>query len=317
VANRSYAIIGSGAVGGFYGARLARAGRDVHFLLHTDYDHVRRHGLTVESVDGDFHLPQVQAYSRAEDLPPTDVVVVAMKATNNHLWESMLRGPVARGDSSFLLLQNGLGGEDLLASLVGPDRVLGGLCFLCSNKVGPGRIHHLDYGFVTLGQHSADGAAAGITDRMRAIGADLEGAGIQVDYAEDLLLARWRKLVWNIPFNGLSVVLDARIDEILACPETRALAESLMGEVVVGAASLGREIEPAFVRHMMDLTERMTPYRTSMKIDHELGRPMEVEAIFGNPLRAAEQSGADLPGIRMLYRLLTYIDTRASGTRHS
>ena len=307
--NRRYAIIGTGAVGGFYGGRLARAGRDVHFLLHGDFDHVRRHGLRVESVEGDFTLPNVQAYARAADLPPSDVVVLALKTTQNHLLPELLPPAIAR-EGVVLVLQNGFGVEEEAAAVVGPDRVMGCLCFLCSNKVGPGHIQHLDYGFVTLAEFSADGRPRGVTDRMRAVAADFEAAGIEVKLAEDLLLARWRKLVWNVPFNALSVVLDAGVDEVMADAHARRLAEELMGEVVAAAGKCGRSIADDFVQHMLELTERMKPYRTSMKIDCDLRRPMEIEAIFGNPLRAARRAGADCPRMETLYRQLKFIDAR-------
>ena len=140
---RSYAIIGTGALGGFYGARLHRAGAEVHFLLHSDHDHVRRHGLKVQSKNGDFHLPQVNAHGRAEDMPRCDVVLVALKTTHNHLLPGILPH-VVKDDGVVLVIQNGLGMEHDVARIVGPARVMGGLSFLCSNKVGPGHIRHLD-----------------------------------------------------------------------------------------------------------------------------------------------------------------------------
>jgi len=308
--SRRYAIIGTGAVGGFYGAKLARAGLEVHFLLRSDYEHVRACGLRVDSPDGDFVLPEVRAYRRAEDLPPADVVVVALKTTHNHLLGELLP-PALAPEGVVLVLQNGLGAEEQVADVVGPERVMGGLCFLCSNKVGPGHIRHLDYGFVTLGEFSADGKPRGLTQRMEAVAADFRAAGIEVNLAEDLLLARWRKLVWNVPFNGLSVTLDARIDEIMACRHSRALAEALMGEVAAGAAAVGRKIGPEFIAHMLELTEKMKPYRTSMKIDFDRGRAMEVEAIFGQPLRVARRGGVDCPRIEALYRQLKFLDARS------
>jgi 2-dehydropantoate 2-reductase len=281
--NYSYSILGTGALGGFYGARLQRAGAAVHFLLHTDYEHVRQHGLHVQSKDGDFVLPQVHAYRHARDLPPTDVVLVCLKATQNHLLPELLPP-----SGAIVLMQNGLGAEEELARQIAPDRLLAGLAFLCSNKTGPGQIHHLDYGYVRLAE-----LGGGITERMRRLAADFEQAGIPVTLAADLAAARWHKLVWNIPYNGLSVLLNATTTELMASPWLRQLVEDLMHEVVAGAAAGGGHIEESFVQKMLVDTARMKPYRTSMKIDHDSGRPMEVEAIFGNPLRAAEAAGAD------------------------
>ncbi len=311
---RRYAIIGTGAIGGFYGARLAAAGCDVHFLLRSDYDHVRTHGLRVESPLGDLHLHPVQAYDRADRLPPADVTVVALKATENHRLPDLLPAPT-RGGGVVLMLQNGLGNEAEAARVVGPDRVLGGLCFVCSNKVGPGHVRHLDYGFVTLGAHSADGSPRGVTEAMRAVGADLERGGVEVHFADDLVLARWKKLVWNVPFNGLSVLLGATCDRLVGHPATRRLAEDLMGEVQAGARACGKRIEDEFLAHLMALTERMAPYRTSMMLDAERGRPLEVEPIFGVPLRTAEAAGARLPRLQVLYALLSFLDARLRACR--
>ncbi len=305
----SYAIIGAGALGGFYGARLQRAGCDVHFLLHSDYEHVRKHGLICESKDGDFTLPRVNAYCDARDMPRCDVVCVCLKTTQNHLLPELLP-PLAQGDAAVFVMQNGLGIEDEVAKIVGPQRVMGGLCFLCSNKIGPGHIRHLDYGDVRIGEYSADGTPIGVTNRMRQIAADFERAGISTELSPDLLLARWEKLVWNIPYNGLSVALDSTTDHLMADPHTRALVQELMSEVVTDAAACGRRIAPEFVQDMLDRTDRMKPYRTSMKIDYDERRPMEVEAIFGNPFRAAQQAGAQSPLIGMLYRQLKFLDAR-------
>ncbi len=307
--DRSYAILGTGALGGYYGACLRRAGLEVHFLLHSDYEHVGENGLVIESPEGDFTLPHVNAYSNVAKMPRCDVVVLALKTTQNHLLPEMLP-VVVKDDGIVLVLQNGLGIEEEVARIVGSKRVIGGLCFLCSNKVGPGHIHHLDYKQITFGEYILDYQVGGITERMRKISADFERAGIPIQLSENLLLARWQKLVWNIPYNGLSVVLDATTNELMADKHTRLLVEQLMREVVAGGAATGRIIPESFIQTMLDYTEKMTPYRTSMKIDYDEGRPLEVETMFGNPLRTAAAAGADLPLIGMLYRQLKFLDAK-------
>lgn len=309
---RSYAIIGTGALGGFYGGRLARAGLDVHFLLHSDYEHVREHGLIVESVEGDFGLPDVHAYARAGDMPRCDVVCLCLKTTANGLLGELLP-PVVADRGAVLVLQNGLGIEQAVAGIVGPNRVMAGLCFLCSNKVGPGHIRHLDYGYITLADYADDGRPAGVTDRMRDIGDDFQAAGIAVRFVDDLVLARWRKLIWNVPFNGLSVVLDAATDALMADEHTRGLAERLMREVAAAArAADGRTIDDDFIQGQLADTARMAPYRPSMLLDRRAGRAMEVEAIFGAPLRAARDARCPTPALDVLYRQLKFLDARRS-----
>ena len=307
MSDRSYAILGTGAIGGFYGARLQQAGFNVHFLLRSDYEVVRQQGLIVESPEGNFTLPRVNAYNRASAMPPCDVAIVALKSTQNHLLPELLP-PVLKPNGVVLVLQNGLGIEAQVASIVGSDRVMGGMCFICSNKVGAGRIRHLDYGTVSIGSYASDDRPCGITMAMGQIAADFKRAEIPVRPESDLLLARWRKLVWNIPFNGLSVILNATTDDLLADRGTYQCAEQLMLETIAVAARYDRFIPREFVGEMFALTAKMPAYQTSMKLDCDAGRPLEVEAILGNPYRAAQKVGVSVPKLEMLYAQVKFLD---------
>ncbi|MGF1493592.1 MAG: putative 2-dehydropantoate 2-reductase [Microcoleaceae cyanobacterium] len=304
---RSYAILGTGAIGGFYGAKLQRAGFDVHFLLRSDYEYAKRRGLVVESIDGDITLPEIQAYNQSQDIPNCDVVVIALKTTHNHQLSELLI-PFTKSNSILLILQNGLGVEPEVAKIAPNQTILGGLCFICSNKVGKGRIRHIDYGAITLGGYAKQYQPAGITDELHQIAEDFTQAGIGIETSENLLLTRWKKLVWNIPYNSLSVILDARTDELMQDSATRILVEEIMQEVVLGAAACDRTISQAFVDKMLTHTEKMKPYLTSMKLDFNHKRPLEIDAILGNPLRMAAESGQHLPRIETLYRQLQFLD---------
>ena len=306
---RTYAILGTGALGGFYGAKLQKSGLEVHYLLKSDYQQVRENGLIIESKDGDFTLPQVNAYNNVEKMPQCDVVIVSLKTTQNQLLRDLLP-PIVKDNGTVLVLQNGLDIEAEVAEIVSNVSIIGGLCFLCSNKVAPGHIHHLDYGQIALGEYTSNYQSIGITQKMREVTADFENAGISIELLEDLLLGRWKKLVWNIPYNGLSVILDARTDELMADIHTRQLVENLMWEVAAGAKSTGRIIPESFIQTMLDYTIKMKPYRTSMKIDFDECRPLEIEAIFGNPFRKAEAAGVYLQQIRCLYQQLKFLDLR-------
>jgi 2-dehydropantoate 2-reductase len=212
--------------------------------------------------------------------------------------------PIMKDDGVVVVMQNGLGVEDEIAKIVGPQRVMGGLCFICSYKVGSGHIQHLDYGLVALGEFSE----RGVSDRMRAISDDFQRAGIPIQLAEHLAAVRWQKLVWNIPYNGLSVVLNANTDALMADPHTRALIEQLMHEVVADGRACGADPGGEIVAKMLANTDKMAPYRTSMKIDFDEHRAMEVETMFGNPFRAAQQAGEKSPLIGMLYAQLKFLD---------
>jgi 2-dehydropantoate 2-reductase len=205
------------------------------------------------------------------------------------------------------MFQNGLGAEEEAARVVPGVTVLGGLCFVCSLQVGRGHIRHVDYGAVTVAEHRADGAPAGVTPAVEGLVADLVAAGVRATAQPDLVLARWKKLVWNIPYNGLSVVLDAGTDELMGDPATRALVHQLMREVQAGAASQGRAIDEAFVDQMLADTEAMTPYRTSMRLDFDQARPLELDAIYRTPL---ERAGGVMPRTDALCRQLAFLDAR-------
>lgn len=307
-----YAIIGSGALGGLYGGMLANRGSEVHFLIHSGIDLIRSQGLKVESILGDFHLDgqSLNLHSTINTIPACDVTIVALKTTQNHLLTNLL--PVPTRDGGLVLcLQNGLHSEADSAGVVGVDRVLGGCCFLCCNKVAPGHLRHLDYGKIVMGEFtSTDQPACGITARLEVIAEDMRAAGIDVVPTGDLAMARWRKLMWNIPFNGLSVVLDASTQELINDSHAAALAESIMEEVRDAGAACGRELPHDAIQFTLDHTRQMVPYDSSMRLDFLAGRPMELPAIFEAPLRAASRSGATMPRVEMLYRELSFLQQR-------
>ncbi|MCU0708181.1 MAG: putative 2-dehydropantoate 2-reductase [Pirellula sp.] len=304
----NYAIIGTGALGGFYGGLMARSGLDVHFLFHSDFEHVVQHGLRVDSKLGDFYLPKVQAYRDVRDMPSVDCVIVGLKSTQNHLLATLLP-PLMREDTVVLVLQNGLHVEQATRDVVGEGRVAGGCCFLCSNKVGPGHIRHLDYGRIVFGPYRGldDSESGPPSDRLQAIQQDLVNAGIDGQLTDDLTTARWRKLMWNIPFNGLSVILNASTDAIMKDPHSRNLARRVSEEVRQTACKCGSAIEPEFVDWVVDHTDEMVPYDSSMRLDFKQGRPIEVEAIYGNAMRAALRRGVETPILTSLYQQLHFL----------
>ena len=191
------AVVGSGAVGGFYGAKIAQYGGDVSFLMRRDLAAVREKGLLIKSVDGDFHLPDAKAFGSTDEIGPVDLVIVALKTTSNEAIPKLLP-PLLKEGTVILTLQNGLGNEEFIHSHFPDQPLMGGLCFVCINRGEPGTIHHLAHGKVEMGEHTRFGIADRVLDLF-------QSSGIQTQLHPDLGLARWRKLVWNIPFNGLSI----------------------------------------------------------------------------------------------------------------
>lgn len=309
-AKRRYAVIGTGAIGGYYGAKLAAAGHEVHFVARADLDVLRRDGLRVDSPGGDLVLPDVSVLAAPGEVPPVDVVLLTTKTSADEPGTALV-APLAAAGATVVLMQNGLGIEDRLAADLPGTTVLGAMCFMCSNRIAPGHIRHLDYGAVTVGEHApGEPAGAGLTGAVTAFADDLAAAGVTARPIPDLMAGRWRKLVWNIAFNGLSVVLDAGTDELMADPAARALVVELMHEVTDAAAACGHPIEDAFIDEMVATTDAMTPYKTSMKLDAEAGRPLEIDAIYQAPVDAARAAGAAMPRTEAILAQLRFLDTR-------
>jgi 2-dehydropantoate 2-reductase len=311
VAKPRIGIIGTGAIGGFYGLMLARAGFDVHFLLRSEFSAVAERGLQVNSaVHGALSLHPVQAYSSAEDMPPCDWLLVAAKSTSSGLAPIIIQA--AAPGAKVLLLQNGLDVEDSLREWL-PDslHLLGGLCLICVHREGPGVITHQALGAVNVGYHS--GPASDDAARMAIVeeGAGLfRSAGIDSQAMPNLHQARWQKLVWNIPYNGLSVLLGASTTPLMADADSRALIQALMAEVVQGAKACGHDMPPGYADYLFMMTEKMPDYWPSMYHDFQHKRALELEAIYARPLAAAKAAGCDLPRIEALYRALGFIDRR-------
>lgn len=310
--NLRIGIIGTGAIGGFYGLMLARAGHDVHFLLRSEYPAVVENGLRLNSqVHGELSLSPVNAYDDVAQMPPCDWLLVGAKTTSNASLAPLIAQAAAQG-AKVLLLQNGLAVEDELRSLL-PDHLhlLGGLCFICVHRAGPGVIEHQAFGGVNIGYHS--GPAQDDAERQAIVeeGAALfRSAGLDSNAMPNLAQARWQKLVWNIPYNGLSVLLNSGTRAIMDNSDSRALAAELMEEVVAGAAACGHVLPPNLPAAMLASTNAMPDYLPSMYHDFMQHRPLELGAIYAAPLQAARAAGREMPKIEALYRALCFIDAR-------
>ena len=306
------AIIGAGAVGCYYGGRLAEAGHDVRFLMRRDYDAVRERGLFVTSPDGDFTLERPFVARTSEEIGEVDWVVCALKATSIDDVPDLLQ-PCVGPQTRILVLMNGLGLEERFAGWCGGERIYGGLAFTCINRGEPGRVHHLRYGALTVGHYSDEPARI---DEAVALWA---GAKVQVSPASSLLKARWEKLCWNIPFNGMTVMAGGvPTDRVLADDGLRQAARDLMTEVVaMGNADLeahdrhARIDGAAIIERMFALTETMGDYRPSTLIDFLEGRPLEVDAMFGEPLRRAVALRVDARRLALVHAVMRTFDRRS------
>ena len=302
-----YSIIGTGGIGGYYGGRLAQHGSEVHFLLHSDYEYVKLHGLQVDSVKGSFHLDAPLVYNDARQLPLSDVILVCLKTTNNHLLPQLLAS-AADSHTLVVLIQNGIGVEEDVQSLLPQLQLAAGMAFICTAKAGPGHISHQDLGHINLADYSCRDKAL-----LQQVVEDFCQAGIaarEVDY----LQARWQKAVWNMPYNGMTVALDTQTDCLMKNPSTRELIRAQMMEIVHTTKQLGiAGVDEAFVDKMMSMTDTMKPYSPSMKLDYDYRRPMEIQYLYSRPLQIAREAGAPMPKLEMLEAELRFIEEKRIG----
>lgn len=313
------AVVGCGAVGSFYGARLSGAGQDVHFLLRSDYDVVRRHGVRIRSPEGDFNA-RPRCARTPEEIGECDLVVIALKTTANDQFPRLLP-PLAGKSTALLTLQNGLGNEEKLAELFPVEQILGGMCFVCLNRIEPGVIQHLAHGHIVMGEFKR-----WPEPRTHDIASMFRHAGVNCKVAENLAQAHWEKLVWNIPFNGLGVAgaggcamvagrkpeggTRASVDPclttnlLLADADWEVLVRELMLEVIRTGEALGYRFSESLAEKNIERTRAMGAYKASTLLDLEAGRPLELEGMFLEPLRQARAAGVAVPRLEALCGVL-------------
>lgn len=314
------AIVGCGALGSYYGAKLCRDGHEVHFLLRSDHDAVKRRGVRILSPEGDFHV-QPRVARTPGDVGPCELVLIGLKTTANGEFPFLLP-PLAGPGTAFLTLQNGLGNEEQIEAVVGNERTLGGLCFVCINRIEPGVIQHLAHGRIVLGEWKR-----WPEPRTHDIASAIRHSGVPCDVSDNIVRTHWEKLVWNIPFNGLGVasaaglqaVLSGSVDSraiqpcltsdlLLADPNWEALVLELMLETIHAARTLGLKLDEGLARVQIERTREMGAYKASTIIDFERRHALEIGSLFLEPLRQAKAVGVATPRLEALCRVLTALN---------
>lgn len=292
------AIVGAGAIGTFYGVKLAQAGHDVHFLLRSDYDAVRENGFEVHDC-GNVSRVAVNAHKSPETIGACDLVFIALKTTANAHYSELI-APLVGAGTLVLTVQNGLGNVEKLCALFGEGNVLGGICYATINRTAPGVVK--TNGRTLLWIAEPKGLAQ---ERTRELAAMFSAAGLAAEAQDSLAAMLWKKLCWNVPFNGLCIA-GGNIDcaQLMASPDLVELSWALMRELQAAARAIGVEIPDEHLQKQVDVTVKCGAYLPSSLLDFRAGRPVEVESIWGEPLRAARAAGVPVPSLEMLYRLL-------------
>jgi 2-dehydropantoate 2-reductase len=292
-------VIGAGAIGAFYGSLLAKAGAEVAVVCRSDYEHVKKRGFAINSdVLGNWHFKPAQVLKNACDYKGiADYVLLCTKVIPSLDRAALLR-PAVSNQTTIVFIQNGVEIEQELQDAFPDNEVISALAFICCNRILPGQIAHLAYGRLALGT-----LPGGTSNNAATLCKYFNRAGIECNASANIIAERWKKCVWNAPFNPLSVLSGGLLTlDILQAQEP--LVRNLMQEICNIAAACGNVLPTDIIDDNIDSTYAMPPYKTSMLIDFQNGQPLETEAILGNAVRAANRTGVPCPHLETVYALM-------------
>jgi 2-dehydropantoate 2-reductase len=302
-------VIGTGAIGSFYGSLLARQGHRVAVVARSEYEHIQTHGIRIRSERGDYHFrPDAVLRSAGELMAKPDYVLLCVKLVSGVDRVGLLRDAVGP-DTTIVLIANGVDIESEIVAAFPDHEILSGLAFVCVTRTAPGEVWHQAYGRLVFGPYPAGETS----EKLKALCVAFENAGMPCSATADIATARWQKCVWNAAFNPLSVLSGGLATrDILSHQEP--LVRAIMGEICSIAAALGHPLPQDIVEKNIVSTRKMPPYKTSMLVDFEATKPMETESILGNAVRAGRRSGVAIPYLESLYALMKLRELQVENT---
>ncbi len=297
-------IVGTGAVGGYFGAFLSKAGNDVTFLARGEHlKAINRNGLIVKSINGDFSVTvKVKEWPDKDDR--YDLIIFAVKGYDLETASETIKD-VAADDTSILSLLNGVESEELLTKKFGTEKIIGGVAFIGSAIETPGVILHTASGFVTIGE--IDGEKS---DRCKRIKTTFEKAHIPCKISADINKDIWSKMLWNVGFNAITAVTGALVSEILANQGTRQIVEQSMLETINVAKKKGVLLSPDLILKTITRTEKVGKIKTSMLQDIEKGKQTEIDFINGAIVKIGNDVDINTPVNETLCDLVKFLERR-------
>lgn len=295
------AVVGVGAVGGYFGGRLAEAGEDVTFIARgKTLAALRERGLVVESINGDFTIHPARATNAPSEVGEVDVVLFGVKAWQVSEAAHSAR-PLFGSDTCALPLQNGVEAPELLARVVGRERVLGGLCKIFAQLAEPGRVLHLGVEpSIDFGELDDRGSP-----RVAALLAAFERAGVRARSPQSIQAAMWEKFLMIVATSAVSAATRTTLGTVRELPVTRQLLADSMREIWRLARERGVPVRDDAVDRTLDFVDGLPHEATpSMQRDILAGRPSELEAQVGAVVRLAAQSAVEVPVNAVLYATL-------------
>jgi 2-dehydropantoate 2-reductase len=301
----SILIIGAGAIGGFFGSALARQGAKVSVVCRSDFPVVKQNGYHIRSpLLGEHRFVPHQVFASSSEAGlGFDYVVLATKVLTNTNRIELLR-PAVGPRTVIVLIQNGIDIEAEVANAFAKNELLSGIAFIAIARTGPGEIHHQSVGSLTIGCYPS-----GISEAAQRLSALFESSGVPCKLTADIMTARWQKALWNATFNPISVlggVLDTA--QILRTPQSQAFVRKIMNEIADVASAAGYPLQREVIDALLAATQAMPPYKTSMALDFENGRPLEMDAILGNVVRTARRHEVAIPSLETIYALTQMVE---------
>ncbi|MGH7767729.1 MAG: ketopantoate reductase family protein [Candidatus Binatia bacterium] len=305
------AVMGTGAVGGYFGARLAAAGQDVAFIARGSHlEAMRNGGLKVKSIQGDLHIRALFTSDPGE-IGTVDLVLLCVKSFDTEDAAAKLT-PLMGEQTMVLSLQNGIDNPDKIAACWGKARTLAAVVYLGAIVAAPGKIEHRAGGRIVLGD--LDGQPSETAKRVEQM---LCKARISSVVNAEIRKAMWTKLVWNAPFCAISCLARANVKEILESDSLRKLAADCMEEVREAARSTAIELAPSVIEETFTFSKTLGDFKPSMLQDLEARKPLEYEALNGIIVRLLREKGKQAPINEAAYAVLKFLDQRirAEGTQ--
>ena len=297
-------VLGAGAVGGYFGARLAEGGHDVTLVARGEnLDALRRDGLSVRLADRTMHLSPVHAVREPADAPRPALVLVCVKSHDTPAAAAALR-PVVSADTIVLSLQNGIENEEIIARELAIPPLMVACTRIGVALVAPATIEYSGRGTIVFGE--VDGRES---PRARQVAATLAAAGVPYELRSDILVPAWEKLAWNAGFNAVTTLTQATVAQVMAQPASRGLVVATMEEVDAVATALGVPVRRSRTEAVLaDSVAGLPDFETSMLQDYRRGRRLEHDALNGAVVRAAARVGISVPVNRVLLALLARLD---------
>ena len=299
------AVMGAGAVGGYFGARLAAASNDVVFIARGRHlAAIRQEGLNLESPQGNLRIRDALFTDDPTQVGVVDLVLFCVKSYDTDPTAANLTSLI--GDRTIILsLQNGVDNADKIAQRWGNERTLAGVVYVGSQLLRPGTIKHSSGGKIVLGE--LDGRVHETTQAVERV---LASAQISCEVSGAIQNIQWRKLLWNAPFCAISCLTHATVKEIVESDSLTKLALDCMTEVRAAAKTQAIDLDPALFDETLNFSKSLGDFKPSMLQDLEAGKPLEYEAFNGIVVELLRRTGKEASTNQVFYGALKYLDKK-------